>query len=345
MHLPQSISASTYQASMVRRLHRRAEVVGRITLAAVPGMIDEYLSMCASIFKGFGVIFDDAELKHLRRALKTELDIAFAASSRSEIVVTYECPIGLVVNYHVKAQWHGIDAEYEKWLSTRKPPLFGVAPDARVWDLALKAQTPEHFPILDIGAGTGRNALPLARRGHAVDAIEMTAKFAQILTDEAKSEGLPVRVLQHDIFDAIDELRQDYQLVILSEVVPDFRTVDQLRKVFKLAADALAKNGRFVLNTFLPKQGYIPDDISRELGQQFYSAIFTHLEIATALYGLPLELESDLSAYNYEKTHLPAAAWPPTSWYEEWACGQDVFDVPSEHSPIELRWLTYRKTE
>jgi 2-polyprenyl-3-methyl-5-hydroxy-6-metoxy-1,4-benzoquinol methylase len=308
-------------------------------------MINEYLSMCTSIFKGFGVIFNDAEIKHLRQVLKTELDTAFAASSRSEIVVTYECPIGLTVNYHVKAQWHGIDAEYEKWLSTRKPPLFGVEPDARVWDLALKAQIPEHFPILDIGAGTGRNSLPLARRGHAVDAIEMTAKFAQILMDEAKSERLPVRVLQNDIFDAIDELRKDYQLVILSEVVPDFRTVDQLRRVCTLAADSLAKNGHFVLNTFLPKDGYIPDDVARELGQQFYSAILTRLELATALYGLPLELESDLSAYEYEKSHLPAVSWPPTSWYEEWACGQDVFDVPREDSPIELRWLTFRQTE
>jgi hypothetical protein len=148
MRLPQSITASPYQASMARRLQRRAEVVGRITLAAVPGMINEYLSMCTSIFKGFGVIFNDAEIKHLRQVLKTELDTAFAASSRSEIVVTYECPIGLTVNYHVKAQWHGIDAEYEKWLSTRKPPLFGVEPDARVWDLALKAQIPENFPYL-----------------------------------------------------------------------------------------------------------------------------------------------------------------------------------------------------
>ena len=75
---------------------------------------------------------------------------------------------------------------------------------------------------------------------------------------------------------------------------------------------------------------HVPDDISDE--------------IAAAAAGLPLELESDDSVYDYEKAHLPATAWPPTSWYAGWVSGQDVFDVPREASPIELRWLGYRKT-
>ena len=60
--------------------------------------------------------------------------------------------------------------------------------------------------------------------------------------------------------------------------------------------------------------------------------------------GPPLVLESDDSASDFEKAHLPATAWPPTNWYESWVSGQDVFDVPREASPIELRWLVYRKT-
>jgi hypothetical protein len=73
--------------------------------------------------------------------------------------------------------------------------------------------------------------------------------------------------------------------------------------------------------------------------------IFTREELSTAAAGLSLELIADDSAYEYEKTHLPEGAWPPTNWFPTWACGLDVFDVTPEESPIELRWLVYRKAE
>jgi len=40
--------------------------------------------------------------------------------------------------------------------------------------------------VLDIGGGTGRNTLALARRGHPVDVVEMTPKFADIIRAEAE---------------------------------------------------------------------------------------------------------------------------------------------------------------
>jgi hypothetical protein len=62
-----------------------------------------------------------------------------------------------------------------------------------------------------------------------------------------------------------------------------------------------------------------------------------------ALAGFPLTLVSDESVYDYEKEHLPAESWPPTSWYADWVSGQDVFDVPRSERPIEMRWLVYEK--
>ena len=47
--------------------------------------------------------------------------------------------------------------------------------------------------------------------------------------------------------------------------------------------------------------------------------------------------------YEYEKAHLPDGAWPPTSWYDRWVSGLDVFDVEREQCPIEMRWLVYRR--
>jgi precorrin-6B methylase 2 len=212
-----------------------------------------------------------------------------------------------------------------------------------VWALAGEAADPGAHPVLDIGAGTGRNALALARRGHPVDAVEMSSKFADIIRSEAQRESLEMRVMNGDVFETMDGVRRDYQLIVLAEVVPDFRTTNELRGMFELAADCLAPGGRLVFNAFLARDGYTPDDAARELGQQCNTMIFTRDELTSAVSQLPLDLVGDDSAYEYEKTHLPDGAWPPTGWYDGWAGGLDVFDLDREESPIELRWLVYQK--
>ncbi|MBO0880610.1 MAG: pyridoxal-phosphate dependent enzyme, partial [Mycobacterium sp.] len=137
----------------------------------------------------------------------------------------------------------------------------------------------------------------------------------------------------------------DYQLIVLSEVVSDFRTTEQLRLTFELAARCLSPGGRLVFSTFLAHPDYRPDDAAREFGQQCYTAIFTQDEMSNAAAGLPLRLVAVDSVYEYEKAHLPEGAWPPTGWYANWVRGLDVFDVEPEASPIEMRWLVYQKTE
>ncbi len=338
-----SIDPSTLREGMARRLYRGSVVSGQITLAAAPGMIDEYVKMCDTVFAGVGVRFTADQLAHLKTVLEGQLATAYAASPRSKIVISYDSPVGTVVNYHVKAEWSTIEGAYDNWVATRQPPLFGTEPDARVWALAGETADPGGHWVLDIGAGTGRNTLALARRGHPVDAVEMTPKFADIIRAEAQREALNVRVIQRDVFATMNDLRWDYRLIVLSEVVSDFRTTQQLRGMFELAARCLMPGGRLVFNAFLARPGYIPDDAARELGQQVYTTIFTRDELTSAAGLLPLALVGDDSVYEYEKTHLPDGAWPPTSWYANWVSGHDVFDVERETSPIEMRWLVYQK--
>jgi hypothetical protein len=116
----------------------------------------------------------------------------------------------------------------------------------------------------------------LARRGHPVEVVEMTPKFADFIRADAERESLNVRVIQRDVFSTSDDLRRDYRLILLSEVVSDFRSTRQLRAVFELATQCLAAEGRLVFNIFLPKSGYTPDGAALELGQQCYTTIFNH---------------------------------------------------------------------
>ncbi|CAM4454005.1 tellurite resistance protein TehB [Mycobacterium basiliense] len=329
---------------MTRRFYSRSEVTGKISLPAVPAMLEEYVTMCSRLFAGVGREFSAEELDHLRKVLDSQLAQAYAASPRSNIVISFNAPIGPTLHYEVNARWWTVEAAYENWIETRKPPLFGTEPDARVWALANEAADAATHRILEIGAGTGRNALALARRGHPVDVVELTPKFAEIIRSDAQRESLDVRVIVRDVFASTDDLRDDYQLIVLSEVVSDFRTTQQLRGLFELAARCLAPGARLVFNAFLAGAGYHPDQAAREFGQQAYTSIYTRAELSTAVAGLPLQLVSDESVYDYEKAHLPAEAWPPTSWYADWVSGRDVFPVQREMSPIELRWLVFQKT-
>lgn len=330
--------------SMTRRALGQSSVRTSITLPAAPGMVDEYLTLCANLTADLGRRFSDDDRAQTRKMLKRELAVAYSASPRSTITIVLIAPGGRPLQYAVSANKSTLQREYAYWMSSRKPPLFGTEPDARVWALANEAADPARHRILDIGAGTGRNALPLARRGHPVDAVELTPKYAEILRFDAEQESLDVRVIVRDVFASIDDLRRDYQLILLSGVVSDFWTTQQLRGLFELAAQCLAPGGRLLFNAFLTCRGFTPDKTARELGQYFYSSFFTRDEMAAAASELPLELVADDSAHDYEKVHLPEGAWPPTGWYADWASGLNPFGVDREMSPIELRWLVYQKT-
>ena len=337
------IKPDALRPAMTRRLLRRAVTSGRIRLPAVPALLDDYQALCERSFAALGVTFNAEQQARLKSVLAGQLAAAYAASPRAEIVIAYESPVGLNVNYTVTPSAASLGETYDHWVATREPPYFGTTADARVTALAAESPSPAACPVLDLGAGTGRNALALARRGHPVDAVELSGKFAAILREEAGRESLAVRVIEGDVFASLDDLRHDYGLVVLSEVVSDFRTTAELRRMFELAATCLAPGGRLVFNVFLPQVGYTPDAAARELGLQVYTSIFTYPEVAAAVAGLPLSLVADDPVHDYEQQNLPAGAWPPTTWYADWVSGLDVFDVPRHESPIAMRWLVWRK--
>src|SRR3954469_12253311 len=128
--------------AMARRLYRRSKANGQITLPAVPSMVDEYVRMCETVFAAVGRPFTAEQLAHLKTLLRDQIDRAYAATQRSDIVISFDAPEGTVLNYYIEPQWVTIEGAYENWIATRQPPLFGTEPDARVWALASVAPDP-----------------------------------------------------------------------------------------------------------------------------------------------------------------------------------------------------------
>ena len=339
----QSVNASQVAQAMLRRIDQRLAASGMIKVPAVPALLDFYVDLCASLFAAAGRGFTAQERESARGVIADRLQQAFSESPRSKIILQFDAEPGRTLGYEVKADVSSIADAYERWIGTSDKPLFGTHPDARVWSLAESFADAQSSPMLDLGAGTGRNAMALARRGHPVDAVEITPKFADMITAAAASEGLPVNVIVCDTFRDRTPLRRDYRMLFASEVVPDFRGVDDLRQLFSLAADVLADEGLLVFNVHLTASGYTPDKAAREFAQQCYSALYTPNEVLAAAAGMPFEIVSNDSVHDFELEHLPSEAWPPTPWFINWVSGLDVLEIKREQCPIELRWLVFKK--
>lgn len=343
MESSREFDAGAVAEAMARRLDTRVAAEGTITFPAVPALVEEFTERCAGVFAGLGRIFNEPERDHLRSVLDKQLAEAFSQSQRSTVTVSYRSPVGSALSYEVTVGAPTLDQVYQDWVASRTPPLFGTEPDARVWALACAVPDPASCRVLDIGAGTGRNAIALARRGHPVDAVEMTEKFAEIIREGAQRDSLDIRVINRDVFEADADLRSDYRIMLVSEVVSDFRSPEQVRRLLELAASCLAPDGSLVFNIFLARSSYTPDEAARQFGQQVYTSFFTRSELAAAADGLPLQLVADDGVYEYERANLPDGTWPPTGWYANWVSGHDAFGLDREDCPIDMRWLVYRK--
>ena len=338
---------SILKKAMIERLPRRLSGSGQITLAASPALLDHHVQTLHAAFAQLGRVFNEEETKQLRGILEKKVQEGFEASPYARIVVNYETdtPPKTSLSYRVMTVVSTVADEYETWVKTRKPPYFGTHPDAKVVDAARSLGAPKDVPALDIGAGTGRNTLPLAREGFPTDAIELTPSLARMLREEVEKEQLPVRVYEGDAVAGAATLAEGhYKLVFLSEVIAShIRSVEEVHALLKRASDALAPGGLLLFNAFVPTEGYKPDAFVRELSQVFWCNVFTRGELERAVQGLGFELIADESTYEYELSHLPKEAWPPTGWFVDWSLGHDLFDLPRGSSPIELRWLTYRR--
>lgn len=334
------------RAAQVKRLNRKLRIKGELLFPCLPSLLEEFVQRLTTVFSVLGKPFSATETEQMRKLIRGQLEKGFATSSLSQLKVTWwsDDKKDLLVHYRLQVIGRSKSAQYEYWVKNRKPPLFGAHPDARVMEVA--ASLSPGSRIADLGAGTGRNSIPLAAAGHRVDAVDATESFVEIIKKEAAAKGVADRVdvVRGNILSDQESLPGNvYHLVLLSEVVPDLRQLADLRSVFWRANHLLAPGGILLFNAFLADDGYDVDQLTRELSQLHWSWLLTRKELEAAASGLPFALESDLEAHDYEKKRLEQ--WPPTGWYSQWSRGKDLFGL-AEHElpPVSLRWLTFRKS-
>ena len=128
---------------------------------------------------------------------------------------------------------------------SRSPAYFGTAPDSLLVDhlgLIEKAE-----PLLDVGAGQGRNALYLARLGYRVDALEPSADGAAQISAAAVRTGLTIGVINQRFEDFKPSGR--YGTALVFGLIPDL-TRGQVTALLERAGQWLAPGGLAFLTGF-----------------------------------------------------------------------------------------------
>ncbi len=339
-------NAGSIQKSVRATIDRRTNAKGMIEFPCVPALLDSYMDRLTQLWASLGRPASQSELVELRAAVKQGLERGYRASAYSLLSIDYEsrsAPQQLLYRTLIKPAT--LDHHYTHWTETKTGPLFGQAADAKLLDVAATMGAPGTVPALDLGAGTGRNAIALARRGHPTTAVEMVPALAEEMQKAANDASVSIEIVESNILSASLPLPREYfKLVLMSEVVSHFRGVEELRTAFSNLTNVVAPGGLVVFNTFLADDGYHPDELARQVAEIAWCTLFTRTEMASIAKEFPFDRVSDESAYEYERDHLPPGAWPPTAWYEGWARGRNVFTMPdTETPPAELRWLVYRR--
>lgn len=320
---------------------------GELVFPCVPGLCDRYTKQVDALLVALGQEFTPQESESLHKVMAQRLAEGFEKSPYARLVFRYEPPnptMGLTNGFKIKVQViiPTTESKYEGWVQTREGPLFGSHADAKVMAVAEELEGDRtNAPILDIGSGPGRNTLPLARLGHPVDALELAPIFVDQL--HALSTDLPVNVTLGDVLSSDTPVKTSYyKLAIAAEVISHFRSLAQVRRLFERMCDSLCPSGLLLVSSFVSVDDYEPTQTIRELSQVAWSFIITPQEFQAVTAGLPLELISNEAAFDYERSHLPTEAWPPTKWYTSWATGRDLFPTDKQ-PPMSLRWLLYRR--
>lgn len=148
-------------------------------------------------------------------------------------------------------------------------PVYRVRPDVGFY-VEEANRVGEGSVVLELGSGTGRLTLPLARAGHPV--IGLDASPAMLTRARAKLAAEPedvrrrVTLLEGDVRDAGFTPPAVPDLVIAPfHVLQHFTSIDDQLRVLALARRAVRPGGRFVLDVFNPAYPMMISDRSAEV--------------------------------------------------------------------------------
>ena len=120
--------------------------------------------------------------------------------------------------------------------------------------------------ILDIGCGTGRHAIELARRGYQIVGVDLSESQLERARDKAQKAGVKVGFIQKDARQL--DFNNEFNLVIMicEGAFPLMETDEMNFQILQSATKALKKNGKIIfttLNALFPLYHSVKDFLTK----------------------------------------------------------------------------------
>lgn len=100
--------------------------------------------------------------------------------------------------------------------------------------------------ILDVGCGTGKVSLYLAKKHAYVTGIDFSNKMINYAREEAKRSNLKIELKVLDVKE-LEKLKGKYDIVLISLLLPHLKTKIELLNLFKNVNKLLETNGRLII--------------------------------------------------------------------------------------------------
>ncbi len=113
--------------------------------------------------------------------------------------------------------------------------------------LELLSSLPDDAVAVDLGTGPGFFALPLARAGYTVFAVDSCGKLLGTLKDA--SQGLPITPIESNLLEFSAHVPPTVDLVLcMGDTLAHLSDYDNIRKLFQDVYQRLKASGNFLLN-------------------------------------------------------------------------------------------------
>ncbi len=103
--------------------------------------------------------------------------------------------------------------------------------------------------ILDIGCGTGRHSIELAKRGYTVTGIDLSESMLNIAKEKASREELLIDFIQVDARKLSFRDEFDLAIMICEGAFPLMETDEMNFEILKHTSNALKSKGKFIFTT------------------------------------------------------------------------------------------------
>lgn len=103
--------------------------------------------------------------------------------------------------------------------------------------------------ILDVGCGTGRHAIELAKRGYSVTGIDLSASLLEKARQKALAAGVDVEFLNHDARNLPFNEQFDVAIMMCEGAFPLMETDEMNFDILKNVSQALKPECKFIFTT------------------------------------------------------------------------------------------------